>query len=160
VNPYATQLGNRNPLEVIAKTPQALEAHFKRLGPEGLEHSYASGKWSARSLFAHLADAELAFSFRLRQVLAEPHHLIQTFDQEAWARPYESLDARTALDAFSAVRRWNLALLHALPPNDFAKHATHPERGELTFQSLVDTMAGHDLNHLRQFDAIESQSKS
>jgi hypothetical protein len=25
---------------------------------------------------------------------------------------------------------------------------THPERGTMTFQTVVETMAGHDLNHL------------
>ncbi len=31
---------------------------------------------------------------------------------------------------------------------------THPERGAMTFQTVVETMAGQDLNHLRQLKAI------
>jgi len=31
-----------------------------------------------------------------------------------------------------------------------AKKFTHPERGEMAFSVLVATMAGHDLNHLKQ----------
>jgi hypothetical protein len=30
----------------------------------------------------------------------------------------------------------------------------HPERGEMTFRVVVETMAGHDLNHLAQLDRI------
>jgi len=29
-----------------------------------------------------------------------------------------------------------------------------PERGEMAFSVLVATMAGHDLNHLKQLEAI------
>jgi len=157
VNPYAHQLGQRDPLEIIARTPSELERQAKRLGPEGLERSYASGKWPARVILSHLADTEMAFAFRLRQALAEPHHVIQPFDQDAWAKPYSFFDAQAALDTFSAVRRWNVALLHTLSPEVFSKPLSHPERGEMTFQTLVETMAGHDLNHLHQLEAIESR---
>ena len=154
MNPYASYLGNRDALEIIAKTPEELASHVHRLGVDGLERSYGPGKWPARVILSHLADTELAFAFRLRQTLAEPHHVIQPFDQEAWARPYGSFQAQPALEVFSAVRRWNLALLRTLSPKDFSKTVTHPERGEMTFQTLVETMAGHDLNHLQQFEAI------
>jgi hypothetical protein len=70
-----------------------------------------------------LADCELAFAFRLRQALAEPHHVIQPFDQDAWSKPYSSLDGKAALAAFSAIRRWNLALLETVGPEDLAKNA-------------------------------------
>jgi hypothetical protein len=35
-----------------------------------------------------------------------------------------------------------------------ARRRAGRERGEMTFRVLVETMAGHDLNHLRQLDAI------
>ncbi len=160
MNPYANYLGERDALEVIAGTPGQLNGHLKRLGTDGLKRSYAPGKWTARVILSHLADTELAFAFRLRQALAEPHHVIQPFDQEAWAKPYGSFDPQSALDTFSAVRRWNLALLHTLSPDDFSKRVSHPERGEMTFRVLVETMAGHDLNHLHQLDAIKESGDS
>ena len=30
------------------------------------------------------------------------------------------------------------------------RKVTHPERGTMTFQTIVETMAGHDLNHIAQ----------
>jgi hypothetical protein len=59
-----------------------------------------------------------------------------------------------ALAAFSAVRQWNLAFIKGLKPVDFNKPLNHPERGDMTLQVVVETMAGHDLNHLRQVEAI------
>ena len=64
---------------------------------------------------------------------------------------------QAALETFSAVRRWNLALLETVAPADFARKLSHPERGEMTFQTIVDTMGGHDLNHLVQLEAIAVQ---
>ncbi len=100
MNPYASHLGNRDPLEVIAHTAGQLERLSDRLGPERVQQPLASGKWSPRQIFCHLADAEIAFAFRLRQALAEDHHVIQPFDQDKWASTYMGYDARAALAVF------------------------------------------------------------
>jgi HD superfamily phosphodiesterase len=34
------------------------------------------------------------------------------------------------------------------------KKNTHPERGEGSFGEIIETMAGHDLNHVKQVEAI------
>ena len=41
------------------------------------------GKWSARQIVAHLADAELVGAHRFRLVIAEDNPAIPAFDQEA-----------------------------------------------------------------------------
>ena len=112
------------------------------------------GKWSVRDILAHLADSEVVFAFRLRQALADDYHVIQPFDQDRWAATYAHYDARGALAVFGAVRQWNLALIAGLKPEALTKLLTHPERGEMTFQVVVETMAGHDLNHLGQVEKI------
>ena len=154
MNPYASYLGDRDPRVVVSATAARLAAHAERLGADGLKRSTAPGKWSAGAILCHLADCEMVFGYRLRQALAEPHHVIQPFDQDAWATSYETFDPRAALDLFSATRRWNLALLGTVAPADFAKKLTHPERGEMTLLTVVETMAGHDLNHLGQLERI------
>ena len=40
-----------------------------------------------------------------------------------------------------------------------AKKCSHPERGEMTFRTIVETMAGHDLNHLLQVEAIVDRAQ-
>ena len=154
MNPYASFLGDRPARAVIAETADKLGTHVERLGPDGLKRSPAPGKWSAGAILCHLADCEMVFGFRLRQALAEPYHVIQPFDQDRWAKPYGALDGRDALALFAATRRWNLALLDTVSPDDLSKKLTHPERGEMTFQTVIETMAGHDLNHLAQLERI------
>ena len=156
-NPYAKFLGDRDPRDVIAQTPAKLSALAAGLGKDGLERSLGPGKWAVREILCHLADCETVFAFRLRQALAEPNHVIQPFDQDEWSKPYAGLDADAALEVFSAVRRWNIALLAGVSPQDFAKKLSHPERGEMTFQTVVETMGGHDLNHLAQIETIANQ---
>jgi hypothetical protein len=154
MNPYASQLGDRNPVEVVAATTGQLERLYDRLGSVRVEQPIAPGKWSPRQILCHLADAEVAFAFRLRQALAEDHHVIQPFDQDKWAKTYMGYEGRRALAVFSAVRQWNLALIRAVTPEALSKPVTHPERGEMTFKALIETMAGHDLNHLRPLESF------
>lgn len=132
---------------------------WDELGAEGRKRAPGPGKWAAREIVCHLADCEIAFAFRLRQALAEPNHTIQPFDQDAWARPYGSLDAERAIETFSALRKWNVELLTRMPKEAYAKPVRHPERGEMTFQTLVETMAGHDINHLRQLEKLRHGEK-
>jgi len=156
MNPYASFLGGQPAIPVISATADRLAALLAELGPAA-DRSPAPGKWSPREILCHLADCEVVFAYRLRQAASEPHHVIQPFDQEEWAKVYFGYTAPAAMELFSVMRRWNLALLQALPPATFTKTLNHPERGEMTFQVIVETMAGHDLNHLKQIEAIASQ---
>lgn len=160
MNPYAAQLGQQNALDVIDATPGELARLVEVLGSSGLKQSLGAGKWSAREILCHLADTEIAFAFRLRQALAEAHHIIQPFDQDAWARSYASCEARLALEALAGLRRWNVGLIRHVPSETMSKPLTHPERGAMTFRVLVETMAGHDLNHLGQLKTIAARAVS
>lgn len=154
-NPYAGQLGSHDAVDVITTTPGELQRIAEALGPAGAGRSAAAGKWTAREILCHLADAEMAFGFRLRQVLAESHHVIQPYDQSSWAQQYAAYpDLDEALRVFAALRRWNVLLIRHALPAAAGKPVTHPERGEMTFLTIVETMAGHDLHHLRQLEAI------
>jgi len=139
---------------VIETTALELHRLAGRIGAARMTRAPAPGKWSARDILCHLADSEIVFAFRLRQALAENHHRIQPFDQEQWARTYGSAPADAALATFEAVRNWNVALLKSVTPEQLARPVNHPERGDMTFATIVETMAGHDLNHLKQLEAI------
>ena len=154
MNPYAHHLAGRDLDEVLTSTPVRLHALACALTPEQLEVPIAPGKWSPRQIFAHLADCELSFSFRLRQILAEDSPILQPFDQAAWATRYQAYETPAALALFRANREWNLALLTTLSPADLTRPALHPERGPVTFQTTLETMAGHDLNHLHPLEAL------
>jgi hypothetical protein len=154
MNPYASYLGSNDALETLGKSPVRLASLLAAIGDKRVNEAPAPGKWSPREIVAHLADCETVFSFRLRQTLAENNPVIQLFDQERWAATYGAYGAAEALDAFSALRHWNMALLRSLKPDAFQRKMTHPERGEMTFQTVVETMGGHDVNHIQQLERI------
>jgi hypothetical protein len=62
--------------------------------------------------------------------------------------------ARQALEVFTALRGWNLRLIGLALPEAAERPVTHPERGAMTFLTIVETMAGHDLNHLGQLKKL------
>lgn len=151
-NPYATYLGTRDAQETIAETPVKLERIFHVIG-EKADAAVAPGKWSPREILCHLADCEIVFAFRLRQAAAMDHHTIQPFDQDKWASAYGRYDVAEAMAAFSSVRSWNIAFIQGVDAAGFEKTLNHPERGDMSFRTVVETMGGHDINHLKQLES-------
>ena len=147
-------LGTDSPWAVLEATPARVSALVETLGEEGLGRRFGPDKWTGREVVAHLTDVEIGTGFRIRQMASEPDHVIQPFDQEAWARPYPGLDARMAVRKLAALRPWNLSYYHALSPSDLARVALHPERGEESVEMLIRMQAGHDRNHLAQLERI------
>ena len=139
-------------MHVLAETPVRLQQIASSL-KDRINKSPAAGKWSPREILVHLADTELTFAFRYRQALAEDNHVIQPFDQEKWANLYAPYTADQALSLFAAARNWNLALLRSLTAGQLGKAVTHPERGTMVLKTIIETAAGHDLNHLKQLEA-------
>jgi DinB superfamily len=154
LNPYAKYIDGR-PLEaILGSTSAEISSLLKTIGAGKSAETPAPGKWSPAEIVAHLADCELVFGFRLRQTLAEDGPVIQPFDQDKWAKSYSGITAADALATFSAMRNWNLALIRKSLPSAAGRTVTHPERGTMTFLTIVETMAGHDLNHLGQLQRI------
>ncbi len=154
LNPYAKFLAGQDPLPILASTASLLRDVTSQLSTEQANQSPAPGKWSVREIVAHLADCEIVFCFRLRQTLAEDNLTLQPFDQGVWGERYAAYDLASALALFTAARNWNLQLLKTTTAADRQRPVTHPERGTMTFWTIVETMAGHDINHLQQVERL------
>jgi len=155
LNPYDKFLDGRPVDAILAETANKIAEYLEVIGANQ-ENKPAPDKWSAAEIVCHLADCELVFGWRLRQTLAEDGPTIEPFDQDKWAKTYPGVPASLALETFSEVRKWNLHLIRASLPTAAGRKMTHPERGTMTFQTVVETMAGHDLNHLAQLRRIAS----
>ena len=161
MHPYVARLlglvGSQDHWALLEATPGRLSELWSQIGPDGLAIAFGPGKWSARAVFAHLADVEMAIGFRIRQTVAEDGHQIQAFDQDVWARRYECANAALAVPAQASLRRWNLSFSHSLDAGQLARSGFHPERGEETVDRMIRMLAGHDLNHLAQLETIASE---
>jgi hypothetical protein len=153
-NPYAEDLGGQPPLQALSETPNRIRELVEHWNADAFERSYAPGKWSARLVLVHLAQTEVALSTRARFALAERGYTAQPFSQDNWISLDEAADARTALDAYSALRRMNLMMWRALTPEQLDRPFSHPEYGELSVRWIMAQMAGHEIHHLKQLQAV------
>jgi len=150
------QVEGKQPLAVQAATPKKLERLIKGVPAGKLRKRPAPGKWSVSEILAHLGDAEIAGSFRMRHILGTPGTPVAAFDQDAWVTSghYEKRDPRKSLELFRTLRQANLALFKSLTPEQWKHWGMHSERGQESIEHIVRMFAGHDLNHLKQIEAI------
>lgn len=153
-NPYAATLGSKDPLKALAETPRRIRGLLDKWSTKQWERSYAPGKWSARRILIHLAQAELALTTRVRFAASQNGYVAQSFDQDAWLLLDDHADGPTALDAYTALRRLNLAMFKGMTPAQRNRGFTHPEFGELTPAWVAAQLAGHDIHHLKQLQQI------
>jgi hypothetical protein len=149
-------------LTVQKSTPGKLKKLMKGLTPKQLKWKPEPGKWSIAEILAHLSDAEIAGSWRMRLIIGASGTPVQAFDQDAWASAlqYGERDPKHSLEVFRVLRENNLAMLKSLPAADWEKFGMHAERGKETITRVTEMFAGHDINHLRQIEGIVSQLKA
>ena len=142
----------RDPVAVLRETPQTLAALVEAVPAEKLREQPVSGKWSVNTILAHLAEAEVASSWRYRQILENSGVALAPFDQDEWKRlgDYDRWEPREALEMFRLLRQANLRLFDKLTPAEWERFGMHQERGRMTVRDLASQIAGHDLNHLEQ----------
>ncbi len=161
VNPYAKFLEGRDPLAVAAATPAKIAGLIRGLSPRQLGKSPAPGKWSIQEIIRHLTDTEMVMCCRARWIAFEEQPTLVPFDQNKWAggagREKEPL-AET-IERFRLLRRSQVRLFRAASKRDFERAGFHPERGQVTLQEQLETLAGHDLNHLGQIQRLAAQWK-
>jgi DinB superfamily len=120
------------------------------------------GKWSIRQIVAHLADAEIVATMRLRQLIAEEHPKLQAWDENAWAThlDYARRKPSQSLETFRRIRGENYELLKDLAEPTYDRTGLHSERGEITLRQLLHAIAEHAENHATQLRARRAEFKT
>jgi hypothetical protein len=149
-------LGRDDPFEVLRTTPSALCRAVRGATQRRLAARPEPEMWSAVEILAHLADVEIVWSYRIRKILEEPGAPIAPMEQDRWVEEcrYAAARAPEALEAFAALRRWNLALYSRIGPGGLRRAGQHAWFGRLTIGKIARMLAGHDRNHLRRLREI------
>ena len=148
-------------LEAAEKSPKEIAAAVSGLSPAALHYKPTPEKWSILEILGHLADIEIVYAYRLRQMLADQNPVIAPMDQDAWARNLGYMDtaAPELVAIYGLNRHHNLRLLRRLKPADLEKSAFHPERKQdVTVARLVEMMAGHGVDHLAQIERLKKEA--
>ena len=146
----------KDPLELQKQAPGLLAELVAAASPWQLTARPSPDKWSVGEILAHLAEDEIATSWRYRQMVEHSGIELAGFDQDLWARlgNYRSRTPRESLALFQLLREANLEFLEQLAPEQWDCFGLHAERGRITVRDLAVHMAGHDANHIEQVRRI------
>jgi hypothetical protein len=150
-------------LDAAQRSPKEIAAAISGLSDKVLRYKSSPDKWCMLEILGHLADIEIVYGYRLRQILADEKPIIAPLDQDAWARNLNYLDSPPSeLVAFYGLaRHHNLRLLRTLSASDLSKSAYHPEiQWNVTIADLVERMGGHGAAHLQQIERLKAESSN
>lgn len=150
-------------LDAAEKSPKEIAAAVSGLSEKVLRYKPTAEKWCVLEILGHLADVEIIYGYRLRQMLADTKPVIAPLDQNAWTRNLNYLNSPASeLIAFYGLgRHHNLRLLRSLKASDLSKSAFHPEmQKDITVADLVERMGGHGAGHLQQIEKLKTAASS
>ena len=142
-------------LERLKGTPRELVALLGTAKSEAMHRSPAPDEWSPATVVAHLSDAELVYSVRIRMALTADRPYLAAFDENAWVDRFADLevDPKESLQRWRSLRDANLRVLESLEPGEWKLTGLHAERGELSVAHIADLLVQHDRAHLAQIRA-------
>ena len=144
-------------LAVLGQTAGRLKALLDSSSPEKWLQRPAPGRWSAAEVLAHLADAEIVDRLARAVDPGQPtarrcRRSIRTRGRRrsSTGRSIPPSRCRRSRPRGRACCRCSPAWI----PSRHAHHGLHAERGKETIAHLIQLYAGHDINHLKQIEAL------
>ena len=115
----------------------------------------AVGRWSILEIVAHLADAELLASARIRPIITQDRPEMLGYKQELWAQSlaYRLQKIEAVSSRFVVLRRENVTLLEMIGEEVWRLKGRHDEYGELSLRELIEDYFTHTAKHLDQMRA-------
>ena len=148
-------------IQEAEKSPKQIAAAVSGLPDKTLRYKPSPDKWCILEILAHLADVEILYAYRLRQMLADNNPVIAPIDQDAWAKNLGYMESSPAelVALYGLNRHATLQLLRRIKPGDLEKSAHHPERNRpVTVAEYVGMMSKHGPNHLAQIEKLKKES--
>ena len=148
-------------LDAAEESPKQIAAAVLGLPEKTLRYKPSPDKWCILEILGHLADMEVLYAYRLRQMLADKDPVIAPIDQDDWARNlgYLESSAPESVALYGLNRHANLRLLRRLKAEDLRKSARHPELDHrVAVADYVQKMSRHGPNHLEQIERLKKEA--
>lgn len=140
----------------LVATPSKL-AHLTVEATDEALNTAPEGEWSARTVLAHLRDAEmLEFRVGLERLLAEPDPALYFLPPDEWERDRnrERDEKSVLLSDFALQRQASVNLIATMREPDWERTAPGPGSEPITIAQFVQIWAGHDAAHLGQLEEL------
>jgi hypothetical protein len=158
-----TEAEMKKHLDLSETSPKEIAVAVSGLPDKVLRYKASPDKWCILEILGHLADIEIVYAHRIRQMLADDKPVIAPMDQDAWARNLDYLDtpAPELVAVYGLNRHHTVQLLRPLKPEHLQKLAFHPELNRtVTVAEMLEKMSAHGLNHLQQIEKLKRDAKS
>lgn len=110
----------------------------------------SDGGWTASQCLAHICDAEISLSLRIRMILTSERYQFSSWDEDAFAAIKVDRDAKESVSTFTALRRNNLDLLSGLSQSQLQRPGVKANGEEISLIDYVSYMSKHVRAHLEQ----------
>jgi len=154
-----TYRGGRPAMPLLRTGPGKIARAVQGLTPSQVRRRPARGKWSISEIVGHLLDTEIVYGFRCRMALSESERPVQAYNQTVWTETlrHRRRSVPRTVAQIQLLRKINLELVGSVPRRTWKRYGEHPERGRETVRRTLELVAGHDLNHLDQIQAIKKK---
>ena len=125
-------------------------AQFARTFALSMNKRPSDGGWSASQCLAHLADAEISLSLRMRMMLTSDNYNFMSWDEDAFAVIKEDREPKTSVDTFNSLRKGNLEILDSLDSSKLVRTGVRQNGEKVTIIDYVAMMSRHVRAHLEQ----------
>lgn len=125
-------------------------ARFASTFALSMDRKPADGGWTASQCLAHLADAEISLSLRMRMILTADDYNFTSWDEDAFAVIKEDRDPKNSVDTFNSLRKGNLEILNELDDSKLSRTGIRQNGEKISVIDYVAMMSRHVRVHLEQ----------
>ncbi len=115
-----------------------------------MDRKPADGGWTASQCLAHLADAEISLSLRMRMMLTTDDYNFTSWDEDLFAVIKEDREPKISVDTFNSLRVGNLEILESLDASMFSRTGIRQNGEKISIIDYVALMSRHVRAHLEQ----------
>jgi hypothetical protein len=110
--------------------------------------------FSANEIIYHLLEVEELWQRRLHQLLHSEDKHFQQMDPDALAKEhrYNEQPYLEGIEEWENAREDTIGLIDAMTDSELQIKGVHSRYGEIDTRRILDIMAEHDLQHLRQME--------
>lgn len=137
-------------IDEINNFPSKLELITSKIDPTKLDNIIREGAWTVRQSVNHIADSLVNSYIRLKFTLTEDNPTIMAYNEEKWAEITDTkeMGIDSSLLVIRGLHERIVFLLENLSDEDWKRHLTHSEAGEMTFLDYVKVVADHGPKHM------------